>query len=287
MARGGEAARTRSLTALPVLQFAQLLLAPTGVAAALTILFAQWSATSVWSFPQFLISILLLVYAPGKLLIDFATFRLQPLEDLTLSLTLGMLVSSLLYWVTTFFGIPQAFFLWPLTAVAVLTYRRRGRRPELPPASLQARYLLLIGLIVLSLLPLTVLPMYYRSFSLSGRETMTFPRATPDLVLHTSIANELTHSIPPQVPFLAGSSLSYHYAMDLFVAMLSSTAGLSTLDLTARFVPTLFVALTILSIFTFSRVWLRSHHAALLTAFLVIFGEDFSFIPGLLLGPGP
>ena len=48
--------------------------------------------------------------------------------------------------------------------------------------------------------------------------------------------------------------------------------------------PTLFVVLSMLSVFCFSRNWLRSGYFGALVVFLVFFGADFSFIPGLLLG---
>jgi hypothetical protein len=46
----------------------------------------------------------------------------------------------------------------------------------------------------------------------------------------------------------------------------------------------LFLVLSILSVFCFSRNWLRSGYFGALVVFLVFFGADFSFIPGLLLG---
>jgi hypothetical protein len=71
--------------------------------------------------------------------------------------------------------------------------------------------------------------------------------------------------------------------MDLSVAMFAKATGLNTRDLTVRFVPTLFVGLSMLSVFCFSN-WLRSRYFGALVVFLVFFGADFSFIPGLLLG---
>jgi hypothetical protein len=53
--------------------------------------------------------------------------------------------------------------------------------------------------------------------------------------------------------------------------------------LTVRFLPTLYILLAILVVFCFGRIWLRSDYGAVLMAVLVIFGEDFSFVPGLLL----
>src|SRR6185369_14162729 len=81
-----------------------------------------------------------------------------------------------------------------------------------------------------------------------------------------------------------GHPLSYHYGMDVAVAMFANAARLNTRDLTLRFVLTLFLALSMLSIFCFSRSWLRSGYFGDLVVFLVFFGEDFSFIPGVLLG---
>src|ERR1700675_3162762 len=46
----------------------------------------------------------------------------------------------------------------------------------------------------------------------------------------------------------------------------------------------LFLVLSMLSVFCFSRNWLRSGYFGALVVFLVFFGADFSFIPGLLLG---
>ena len=106
----------------------------------------------------------------------------------------------------------------------------------------------------------------------------------PDLLFHIAIANELTHTVPPQAPVFAGHPLSYHYGMDLAVAMFARVSGLDTRDLTVRFVPTLFVGLSMLTVFCFSRNWLRSGYFGALVVFLVFFGADFSFIPGLLLG---
>jgi hypothetical protein len=72
--------------------------------------------------------------------------------------------------------------------------------------------------------------------------------------------------------------------MDLAVAMFARATGLNARDLTVRFMPTLFVGLSMLSVFCFSRTWLRSGCFGALVVFLVFFGADFSFIPGLLLG---
>jgi hypothetical protein len=142
---------------------------------------------------------------------------------------------------------------------------------------------LLAALLGLILVPLFFLPMYYRNMVLLPDGSMSYLNGPADPFFHLAVVNELTHSVPPQVPFLAGQPLPYHYAMHLSAAMLSDIARLSTVDVVFRFMPTFFLALTTLAVFCFGRFWMGSGYAAVLAAFLVIAGEDFSFIPGLLL----
>jgi hypothetical protein len=141
----------------------------------------------------------------------------------------------------------------------------------------------LAGIIALGIVVLAFLPFYYTNLTLRPDNTMrAYP--VPDVVLHIAIANELTHTVPPQAPHFSGHPLSYHYAMDVAVAMFAKATRLNTRDVALRFVPTLFLILSMLSVFCFSRNWLRSGYFGALVVFLVFFGEDLSFIPGLLLG---
>ena len=128
------------------------------------------------------------------------------------------------------------------------------------------------------------MPWYYRDFALQSNGSMTFS-GFPDGVLHMALANEVSHTVPPEVPYLAGVPERYHYGMDIATAMFAKTFGLTAADLTVRFLPTLFVVMTILSIFIFSRVWFGSPYVAILSTVLVYFGEDFSYIPGLIRDP--
>jgi hypothetical protein len=270
----------RELPVRVVLLLAVLCLLP------LVLVFGFWTSSSPLAFPQFVIVVVASVYLPGKLLLDLARSDLGPLEDLTLSLVLGMTVSTLAYWITALGGLSHLFFLWPVTAVVVAVCRRRNRWKAIWRSSvrLDATHILLCLVIVVQLVPLAVLPMYYRNAALSPQGGMTFLTRTKDAIFHLSIANELKHSIPPEVPYLAGLPLGYHYGMDLLNAMLSNVGHLSVLDLTVRFTPTLLLVMTTLAIFCFSRSWLRSGYGAVLSAFLVILGEDLSFVPGLLHG---
>ena len=102
-----------------------------------------------------------------------------------------------------------------------------------------------------------------------------------DGLLHISVANELTHSSPPQVPFLAGKPLNYHYGIDVLTAVFDRFAGVASKEICLRYLPALYLALLVVSVFCFTRRWLGSFPAGVVGAFLVVLGEDFSFIPGL------
>jgi hypothetical protein len=245
----------------------------------------------------FVIAVILLAYLPGKLLLITLKRTLTPLEDITLASVLGLVVSGLVYWLMTFAHQGRFYLLWPLTTAGVLVWLLTSKRksPLSNSACLELRShgnatpsrdrskLVLAGVLILGIAALACFPLYYTNFTLQPDGTMrVYP--VSDVLFHIAIANELTHTVPPQAPLFAGHPLSYHYGMDLVVAMFARATGLNVRDLTVRFVPTLFIALSMLSVFCFSRKWLRSGFFGALVVFLVFFGADFSFIPGLLLG---
>ncbi len=313
-------AHAQILRVRPSRESALCILMPSAVLLSiLSLVFWRWTATSVWSFPRFLAAVLFLIYIPGRLPLDICRLNMRPADHFVLSLVLGMSLSGLVYQLLAPLGPPPYFLIWPVAAAAVFicrTWTRRvgigggsagtggveSERTELNPRSRNVwsvaalgpcldfggpsaaiRHLSLAALILLGLVPFAFLPWYYRSLVLMPHKLLTFVRL-PDHILHLAIANELTHSIPPQVPFLAGLPLSYHWGMDLVAAMFSNCAGIGVPDLTVRFLPTFFMATTVLAVYCCARAWLGSHWLALLTCFLVLFGEDFSFIPGVLLG---
>ena len=252
----------------------------------LTAAFGFRTATSIWGFPLFVLGVLFVVYLPGKLVLDVTKVSISPLEDLSLSLVLGMTVSSVLYYLCGLLSVQGIFVLWPAGAATVAAYRSWRAWPRWWEAKYTVRraHLFLMLVVLVCLAPLVMLPAYYGNLALLPEGGMTFVGKPSDIAFHLSIAHELTHSIPPQAPFLAGRPLGYHCGMDLLAAMLARMAGVSVLDSTVRFIPTLLLAMTVLAVFSFSRAWLGSGTWASLCAFLVPLGEDFSFVPGLITG---
>lgn len=245
----------------------------------------------------FFIAVILLGYIPGNLVLFLFKRTLSSLEAVTLGCVLGLLVSGLAYWLLAFAHQARLYVFWPLATAAVFVWLHRVKwapllgqsakiglhDEESPRQSCDRSHLALVGVVALGIAVLAIVPQYYTNLTRRPDGTMRV-RPIPDVFLHIAIANELTHTVPPQTPVFSGHPLTYHYGMDLAVAMFANATGLNTSDLTLRFVPTLFLALSMLSVFSFARSWLGSGYFAVLVVFLVFFGEDFSFIPGLLLG---
>ena len=244
----------------------------------------------------FVVAVILLAYVPGKLVLILFKRTLSPLEDVTLACFIGLIVSGLAYWLVAFAHQTRFDLVWPLATGVIFFWLHAGKRSFLLRDSLAVPLhthgekrsrdrsaFVFAGVIALGIVVLAYLPFYYTNLTLRSDGTMrAYP--VPDVVLHIAIANELTHTIPPQAPHFSGHPLSYHYGMDVCVAMFANATRLNTRDLTLRFVPTFFLALTMLSVFCFSRNWLQSGYFGALVVFLVFFGEDFSFMPGLLRG---
>jgi hypothetical protein len=245
----------------------------------------------------FLVAVVMLAYVPGKLLLLLLKRTLTPVVDVTLACILGLVVSSLAYWLITVAHLTRFYLVWPLTTAAAFVWLYCSKRKSLSHHSAKLAVFhgesvqqsrdrsgfALTGVVALGILVFAFLPHYYTNFTWRPDGTMRVC-PLPDVLFHVAVANELTHTIPPQAPVFAGYPLVYHYGMDLSVAMFAKATALDMRDLTVRFVPTLFLALSMLSVFCFSRNWLGSGYFGALVVFLVLFGEDFSFIPRLLLG---
>ncbi len=231
----------------------------------------------------FLLGTLTLGYAPGALVLHLLKRSLTPLEHVSLSLTLGLVTSAALYWVMRTAGAPALFMAWPVATTGLLLYLRRPRVRLKPDTTWEWSHAALLAVIAVGVFVMVRLPLFFGNLTVAPHRGLSVvPIGDP--LLHVAIAHELTHTIPPQNPVFAGAALGYHYGADLVTAMMASTTGLAVADLTVRFVPILLVVVSMLAVFCFSRRWLGSNGFAALTVFLVFFGEDLAFVPGLMRG---
>ena len=166
----------------------------------------------------FFVAVILLAYVPGKLLLIALKRALSPLEDVTLACVLGLVVSGLVYWLMTFAHQGRFYFVWPLTAAGVCVWLHSSKRKSLlgnsssleplsqgsATPSRDRSTLVLAGVLALGIVALAFLPLYYTNFTWQPDGTMrVYP--VSDVLFHIAIANELTHTVPPQAPALCRS----------------------------------------------------------------------------------
>lgn len=232
------------------------------------------------SIAGFVLAVTLLGYVPGRLALGTVRAGLPRLDTVTLSLALGLVVSGSVYWILGCLGLQRFLVIWALAMAIALAKQLRGKGTW-PRGSMKGAHALLAAGVLVGATVLRLLPLYDSNLTLTKQGAM---RVCPliDGSFHIAVVSELTHSVPPQNPLFAGRPLSYHVGSDLPAAMFASVPGLDMVDLTLRLVPTLFLAMTMLAVFCCARLWLASDYGAALVALLVVFGEDFSFVPGVL-----
>ena len=252
------------------------------MALCLFVTFALWTADTFLEAFRFPIAIAVLFLLPGSQIVRWLHLDdVLTLEYVLLSLVLGMVATCLIYAAVTWIGKPFLLWLWVFAALLSLTFSRKRLFARFQKIAIQRAHFLLLLAVFASWLPLYFISFLFRNLTTTGAGALTY-FGLSDIVLHASIAAELSHSIPPQVPSMAGLPLSYHVGMDLVAAVLNRYAGLAIPDVVARFSPVLFISVDVLAVFCLARRLIGSADAAVVAALLSVLGEDLSFIPGIL-----
>ena len=205
------------------------------MALCLVVTFALWTADTFLEAFWFPIAITVLFLVPGSQIVRWLGLDdAFTLEYVLLSLVLGMVATCSIYVVVAWIGKPLLLWLWIFAALLSLTFSRNTLFARFQKIAIQRAHFLLLLAVFASWLPLYFLSFLFRNLTTAGAGALTY-FGVSDIVLHTSIAAELSHSIPPQVPSMAGLPLSYHVGMDLVAAVLNRYTGLAIPDLVVRF----------------------------------------------------
>ncbi|MCX6561525.1 MAG: hypothetical protein NTZ26_13545 [Candidatus Aminicenantes bacterium] len=232
---------------------------------------------------KFLAGLLAGVFLPGLALVRLLRLDGDRVERLALVLTLGFTASTLLARIAGLLGLP--ILLWAGLAAAA-AFVLSGLISH-PPKAADFRFRvtrqgLLFGLLALLVLAALWIDNYRNGITLADGSVRYFMHFY-DGFTRTALTRELSHAVPPQMPFAAGLPISYHYDMNLFAAEFYKYLGLSVADLFHRMTITFYFAAFLLSAFVFIRRWARSTNAALLGSFLAVFGTGgFGWVSGLL-----
>ncbi len=245
---------------------------------------------SLMDHATYVIGLVAFFFLPGIAILRKLKLQLHGIELALFGLLLGIAASNLLYVATAWAGAPSLYIAWPILALAWLVIGRfREPRSRFSNRAALAPNIAVWLVVLIGVLPLSILPHFTLDFVALGDGAVRLYQA-PDKsmyvesLLHIAVTNELAHTFPPQIPFLAGHPLTYHYGMELVAVVFHRFLGIAAADVCLRLLPSLYLGLITLAVYAFGRRWLGSAPIALLTSFLVILGEDFSYIPGLFLG---
>lgn len=253
----------------------------------LIILFLVFSnfGVTLWDFLKFLCGLTLLVYLPGKMLVDFAGLRLLRLETASLSLILGMVITTAVNKFSRWFGLEIIFFFWILCALVYFIWRLIKKPPKKKDCTFQLTPAGIGVFLILILVFAVLIADNYRNVVPGEDGSITVNMHYYDGFYRNAISRELSHTVPPMVPAVGDLALSYHHGMDLFVSLFYRYFKLNVFDLNHRFIITFFFILLVFIFFIFIRELTLSEKAALLGTFLIIFGSGgFAYLASWILG---
>lgn len=225
------------------------------------------------AYLKFLAGLLFFVFIPGQALYRLSRLRLRRLEAITLSSVLGITVSTLIYKLALMLQAEVIFFGWLLVTFVYFILFLLKNPPEKNDFSFKISWLG-VGFTALLLLVLIVLISdNFRNGVMQVDGSVTVNMHYYDGFLRNAVVRELSHSVPPQMPFAAGFPISYHYGMDLFISMFYKYLNIGVLDLIHRLTLTIFFGLLLAAVFIFFRELTANDNAALLGTFLAVFGS--------------
>jgi hypothetical protein len=237
---------------------------------------------------KFLAGLLCVVYFPGRSLLWLMRIRVRRLEMAALSLTLGMMTGILVYKLARLLDWEWLFLLWIAGGTGYFVFRMIKNPPRIRDFTFRLTWAG-AGLALICLLLFAVLFLdNYRNGIRNPDGSVTVNMHYYDGFIRNAVIREVSHAVPPQMPFAAGFPLSYHYGMDLFTSLFSKLFGLGILDLNHRLMLTFFFALLVLACYVFTREFLASDFGGLLATFLILFGGGgLSYLASIFLGAAP
>jgi len=236
-------------------------------------------------YGKFLLAFFAVVWAPGYCLFWLTKLKVLRVERLTLSLALGLSSSTLIYKFARLLQADWLFWVWVGAALvaSVLHLILRPLRKHDFTFRLTGTGLAFLGLCFLIFLVLFM--DNYRNGIRQPDGSLLVNLHYYDGFIRNAVIRELSHSVPPQMPFAAGFPLGYHYGMDLVISLFYREFHLDVLDLIHRFLLTFFFALTFLSLFVFLNRFFHSQKKALYGAGVLLFGcGGLTYAAGFLVG---
>lgn len=199
-------------------------------------------------------------------------------EDLTLGTIFGFTLQLPVFLAGVALGLPLLHLLLPVAAVAVSLTGRGRAAWRLPTRRLHPGASWVLGASVL-----------YGLFYLSRNSLPLRPLWLPlhrspniDETFHQALISDVGNRFPPEIPFLLGTRLDYHWFVHAQVAASNQVTGLTSVEMLRVVLPTLVLGLGLLGLGAVAlRLTDRAVAAVIAPALLVaggfhMFGPDFT-----------
>lgn len=255
MTRPGRATSVAALASLPVL--------PLGW-------FVALQAHPVWIPAAYLGYLLVVIAIPGTVFWRRLTggsgwFAV----DAVLGTTFGLAAEALIYPVGRWLDVPLAALILPALAIGVSLALPGKQLTERPiPWWAVAGVMVSVGVVAAWFVRVGS-----RLIQLDGPAAL---RPNSDSPFQLSLAAELTHHFPPQVPYVAGETLTYHWMVYNHLASAHWITGIELDVLTQRVAPLAFMLLTALAAAGVGMVLTGRAVAAPIAAGLAVLAGDLS-----------
>lgn len=169
--------------------------------------------------------------------------------DVSFGTGLGLAVSTLIYLPARAVGVPLLVLLFPVVTIGLFVARPGLRRHWRSAGPVMPRWWSwLVALACLGAVAVVV----RNGLAL---EPASFPGAAfgyVDLPYHLALAAELKHHVPPQVPYVAGEPLRYHWFVYAQLASMNWQSGIPLELLLVRLLPLLLAVLPVAGIASLS-----------------------------------
>ncbi|MFC2169167.1 hypothetical protein ACFLRM_01190 [Acidobacteriota bacterium] len=243
---------------------------------------------SFGDYMKFLLGLLIFVFIPGQSLVWFSKIYVSRLENLTLSMALGMLAATLINKFSRMANAELVFTIWIILSACYFVFRLIKNPPGKRDFSFRITWVGILFLLIVLAFFSTLVMDNYRNGLQNQNGSFAFNMHYYDGFRQNAVVRELSHTVPPQMPWAAGIPLSYHYGMDMFISLFYKYFDIGVFDLNHRLAVTFFSILLLFTLFIFIKEFTSSKEVALFGTFLILFGSGgFSYAATYLLGaPG-
>ncbi|OGO54517.1 MAG: hypothetical protein A2Z32_09730, partial [Chloroflexi bacterium RBG_16_69_14] len=150
-------------------------------------------------------------------------------EDLTLGLAVGYCVEIATYVAARAAGLPLLFLLWPILTLAVFAVVPRLRRYWRGDGSRAPIWWSWSLAAMVGYLLVYAAGTFFAQHHLAGTDTPYV-----DMTFHQALIGELRHHVPPQIPYVTGVPLAYHWFFYAEAAATSWATGIEPVTLLYR-----------------------------------------------------